>query len=355
MDNYSEQSGWVCPRDESINYGATCSICGGSRPAPTIKVRDHCPSCGKAIPIGAESCPNCGWGTTTRWLCPHCGTANENDRVTCKNCQQPHGLPPAPALHRNGGMLAWSIVVAILFSRIAGIVAITKTNKANQSTSRAEELKHLHSAKVWNIVGCVIGVLFFTGSLANGSLLGASDASPANNSNASNNHAIESAVNTTDTIIPASERAVSVVCKELDDELSVQSEYDGNGDLIREVYINTEDDGSTSYTDIYYDEAGREDVRSFYHSRDFSQSIYVYDDSGRQVIYDTYSEGVLRQEFTYDYSRGDDEIIVSCYDGNMNLLGTVVYSDEGFTEDNWNIDNSQEISILKACIIASLL
>ncbi len=89
MDNYSEQSGWVCPRDESINYGATCSICGGSRPAPTIKVRDHCPSCGKAIPIGAESCPNCGWNTQTSWVCRHCQTVNENDCTSCRNCRHP--------------------------------------------------------------------------------------------------------------------------------------------------------------------------------------------------------------------------------------------------------------------------
>lgn len=328
MDNYSEQSGWVCPRDESINYGATCSICGGSRPAPTIKVRDHCPSCGKAIPIGAESCPNCGWGTTTRWLCPHCGTANENGRVTCKNCQQPHELSPAPALHRNGGMLAWSIVVAILFSRIAGIVAITKTNKANQSTSRAEELKHLHSAKVWNIVGCVIGTLIIIGQVAKMNINSTKDDTTGT---APQITASSDSLSTVDTILE--DDGTVVKCRVLDDGTSVNEKYDKDGNLISIIYVYQ--DGRLFISDF------GETYRDTWSYPDGTGSTTTYDENHRResiVFWDSNTEET-GYYYVFDYNSDGTSHTVVCYDGDGNLAYEATYTNGEQVSENWYVDD----------------
>lgn len=97
-------------------------------------------------------------------ICPKCGNKYGDDAQFCNNCGAQLAFNE-PAVHENGGMMAWSIVTLLLCT-IPGIVAIVYTNKANKALLRTEEEAALKTAKVWNIVGDVIGVLFLIGTIA---------------------------------------------------------------------------------------------------------------------------------------------------------------------------------------------
>ena len=97
-----------------------------------------CSQCGASIPAEAERCPQCGV------------VAVKND---------------APVQYSTGGMIAWSIVTLLLCT-IPGIVALVQTCGINKCATHAEQQKKLSSAKTWNIVGTVLGVLSLIGTLA---------------------------------------------------------------------------------------------------------------------------------------------------------------------------------------------
>ena len=173
---------WTCPDCETINDTMVCSVCGKSKtsitpppPPPPPPPPRLCPDCGRSLPIGAMSCPSCGWGTTTRWTCANCGAKNGMLNAACRTCGVSRGTPPIK--HNNSGMMAWSIVT-LLLCVIPGIVAITKVSKANATHSEDEAQGYLQSAKKWNIAGCIIGVLAIIGMLSNGSLGGSTSTAP---------------------------------------------------------------------------------------------------------------------------------------------------------------------------------
>ena len=67
-----------------------------------------------------------------------------------------------------GGLLAWSIVTLLLCT-IPGIVALVQTLGINKCTSVEEQQKKMKNAKIWCIVGTVLGVLAVIGQIANNS------------------------------------------------------------------------------------------------------------------------------------------------------------------------------------------
>ena len=102
--------------------------------------------------------------------CSSCGANNPDGNTYCTSCGAPlSASAPAPAPVVNavpqyvapistGGMLAWSIIV-LLFCTIPGIVAIVKTSGINKSYTVEEQQQKLKSAKIWCIVGSVLGAL----------------------------------------------------------------------------------------------------------------------------------------------------------------------------------------------------
>lgn len=102
-------------------------------------------------------CNNCGTellGSMTK--CPNCGYNVANGQVG-----QQYSVPP----YATGGLLAWSIIVLLLCT-IPGIVALVQTTKINKCATVEEQAKKIHSAKVWCIVGTVLGVLALIGAIA---------------------------------------------------------------------------------------------------------------------------------------------------------------------------------------------
>lgn len=69
------------------------------------------------------------------------------------NSVAPSNVPKYPT----GGLMAWSIIT-LLLSTIPGIVALVQTNKINKSATVEEQQKHISNAKIWCIVGTVIGI-----------------------------------------------------------------------------------------------------------------------------------------------------------------------------------------------------
>jgi len=67
-----------------------------------------------------------------------------------------------------GGLLAWSIVTLLLCT-IPGIVALVQTLGINKCATVEEQQKKIQNAKIWCIVGTVLGVLAVIGQIASNS------------------------------------------------------------------------------------------------------------------------------------------------------------------------------------------
>lgn len=102
-----------------------------------------CTHCGASLPTGAAHCPNCGRALYN--------TYNVNN--------------DAPVQRSIGGMVAWS-VVTLLLCTIPGIISLVQVCGVNSCATKTEQEKKLSSAKTWNIVGTVLGILALIGSLA---------------------------------------------------------------------------------------------------------------------------------------------------------------------------------------------
>lgn len=97
-------------------------------------------------------------------FCSRCGAALPPQAAYCPQCNAPAAGDP-PIQYSTGGMIAWS-VVTLLLCTIPGVVALVQTCGVNKCATRAEQEKKMSSAKTWNIVGTVLGVLSVIGSLA---------------------------------------------------------------------------------------------------------------------------------------------------------------------------------------------
>ena len=76
------------------------------------------------------------------------------------------GAPnPGPAPVSTGGLMAWSIVTMLL-CLVPGIVALINVLNVNKVTTLEEQQKKLSSAKMWCIIGTVLGILSLIGQLA---------------------------------------------------------------------------------------------------------------------------------------------------------------------------------------------
>ena len=64
-----------------------------------------------------------------------------------------------------GGLLAWSIIT-ILLCTIPGIVALVNTLGINKATTVEEQQKKMSAARLWCIIGTVLGILGVIGNLA---------------------------------------------------------------------------------------------------------------------------------------------------------------------------------------------
>ena len=135
-------------------------------------------------------------------ICPYCGAQNADDNALCSNCgaalkdaNQPQqnfevNEKPAQTYQQNdpgqqqtyqqnqwnyapqplapiptGGLMAWSIIT-ILLCTIPGIIALVNTLGINKAATIDEQKKKMSSARMWCIIGTVLGVLAIIGNLA---------------------------------------------------------------------------------------------------------------------------------------------------------------------------------------------
>ena len=123
-------------------------------------------------------------------ICEYCGCDTTGSVNYCKYCGAP--LPPVPAVPEEkpeppvytwqnypnvhsyaqpvapvstGGLIAWSIIT-ILLCLIPGIVALVKTLTINKAATVEDQQKRMKSARIWCIVGTVLGVLTMVGAMA---------------------------------------------------------------------------------------------------------------------------------------------------------------------------------------------
>ncbi len=175
---------WYCPYCGTRTTGSKCRVCGnqrGTTPPPpenldisqevTVTGDEALLGCRKRVYVSrtnetvnvyipAGSISGERFRVPGHGLRSSDGSRRGDLTVTVKITQSP--VPP----RSNAGMLAWSIVT-LLISTIPGIVALVKTVNAGKATQEEERQKLLRSAKIWNIVGCILGSLFIIGSIAN--------------------------------------------------------------------------------------------------------------------------------------------------------------------------------------------
>ena len=78
---------------------------------------------------------------------------------------QSHYYDSKPAPVETGGLLAWSIIT-ILLCTIPGIVALVNVLNVNKVLTLEEQQKKLSAAKLWCIIGTVLGILYLIGAMA---------------------------------------------------------------------------------------------------------------------------------------------------------------------------------------------
>lgn len=102
-------------------------------------------------------------------FCPQCGASNPDNTRYCASCGAMLGEDSAFQYNAaaetpkcsNTGMLVWSIITTVFFGVLFGLIALVNAISApKQPTAELQEEK-LKASKTWNIVGTVIGVVFF--------------------------------------------------------------------------------------------------------------------------------------------------------------------------------------------------
>lgn len=134
-----------------------------------------CPTCGAFVPDNSPACTYCG--TVLNAAASMQQPENNgfevpaDSQVPQQPVQQPYAAPvytPQPvAPVSTGGLIAWSIIT-ILLCTIPGIVALVNTLNINKAMSVEEQQQKIKNAKLWCIIGTVLGVLAVIGSVAGG-------------------------------------------------------------------------------------------------------------------------------------------------------------------------------------------
>ena len=106
-------------------------------------------------------CTNCGAELKGGKFCVNCGAAIETGTEEKAYTQAAYEAAPQPTkAGLNVKMLIWSIINALLCSRILGMVSIVFTILAAESTDALESQKYIKIAKILNIIGAVCVALY---------------------------------------------------------------------------------------------------------------------------------------------------------------------------------------------------
>lgn len=148
---------------------ATCPTCGAFVPDNS----PACTYCGTALNAAAsmQQPENNGFEVPADSQIPQQPVQQTYQQPAQQPVQQPYAAPvytPQPvAPVSTGGLIAWSIIT-ILLCTIPGIVALVNTLNINKAMSVEEQQQKIKNAKLWYIIGTVLGVLAVIGSVAGG-------------------------------------------------------------------------------------------------------------------------------------------------------------------------------------------
>lgn len=114
----------------------------------------YCTNCGAELSGVEARCPRCGAITAA-------GSVNPQSYAAPEIGREAGNVQP----YATGGLIAWSIITLLLCT-IPGIVALVQTCGINKCTTVPDQEKKIKSAKIWCIVGTVLGVLYLIGAMA---------------------------------------------------------------------------------------------------------------------------------------------------------------------------------------------
>ena len=122
-----------------------------------------------SIPAGSYANPDNSYRNSSAPAGSYANPGNAYDQNNEYGQNAAYGQPAAPSKYPSGGLIAWA-VVTLLFCRIPGIVALVYALSINSSATVADQQKKISNAKLWCIIGTVLGVLSILLAIVSGVL-----------------------------------------------------------------------------------------------------------------------------------------------------------------------------------------
>ena len=142
----------------------------------------YCPNCGAEIANDAKFCGYCGGSvsqsaspvSSSEPVMPTYADPQSGAYSYQPGSQSAYQVPNRPTFAQSEvpqvnttGLWIWSIVTTLI-SLIPGVIAMTMVSKINKCATVEEQQKKIRNAKIWCIVGDVIGILAIIGRTAQG-------------------------------------------------------------------------------------------------------------------------------------------------------------------------------------------
>lgn len=113
-----------------------------------------CRNCGTQLEDDAKFCPECGNATEN-------GAPYSDPQANAESATAANFFPQASSGSLNVGMLVWSILNLVFCCLPLSVVSIIMTVTASKAATAEEEIRHLKTAKICNLIANIGAVVIY--------------------------------------------------------------------------------------------------------------------------------------------------------------------------------------------------